>query len=172
MTQQNPNNNLEPLTTDDVQLYLQQHLTAAKGGLALFKRVAENHPDMQVRETVTELKREVEEDFSRLEEIARRFDASRAPVQEGMAALGEKLGRLKLNGRITSRSPLSDLFEVEALIDGVFAKKQCWNTLRLWAAHEASLDVAQIDSLLARAERQLERLGQLHDATAARYRGE
>ena len=171
MTQQNPANRLEPLTTKNVQLYLQHHLVAAKGGLALFKRVAENHPDVQVRETVTELKREVEDDFNRLEDIARRFDASRAPVQEGMAALGEKLGRLKLNGRIASRSPLSDLFEVEALIDGVFAKKQCWNTLRLWAAHKTSLDVAQIDSLLARAERQLARLSQLHDATAARYRG-
>ena len=40
----------------------------------------------------------------------------------GVAWIGEKAGRLKFNGRILSRSPVSDLEELELLRLGVEGK--------------------------------------------------
>ena len=44
--------------------------------------------------------------------------------------LGEKLSRLKLNGRLLSRSPLSDLVEFEFIATAVLAKRAGFETLR------------------------------------------
>lgn len=46
-----------------------------------------------------------------------------------VAQIGERVGRLKPNGRALRRSPLSDLMEVEVLIDAVAAKRTGWRAL-------------------------------------------
>ena len=47
--------------------------------------------------------------------------------------VGERVGRLKLNGRLLARSPLSSLEELELLSLGVTGKAAGWRTLRLLA---------------------------------------
>jgi hypothetical protein len=49
------------------------------------------------------------------------------------AWIGEKVGRLKFNGHLTSRSPLSGLEELEMLRLGVEGKAAGWRTLRTLA---------------------------------------
>ena len=58
---------------------------------------------------------DIEADEQALRAIIRRLDVPvrRRRIFAGRAA--EKLGRLKPNGRLTKRSPLSDLVEIEAL---------------------------------------------------------
>ena len=53
----------------------------------------------------------------------------------------EKAARLKLNGRLLSRSPLSSLEELEMLRLGVEGKAAGWRTLRALAVHEYLGDV-------------------------------
>jgi hypothetical protein len=67
---------------------------------------------------------------------------------------GEKAGRLKLNGHLVSRSPLSDLEELEFLLLGVEGKTAGWHTLRALADYDTRLDQGQLDELIARAKRQ------------------
>ncbi|HEY6792288.1 MAG TPA: hypothetical protein VI365_33750, partial [Trebonia sp.] len=67
---------------------------------------------------------------------------------------GEKAGRLKLNGHLLSRSPLSDLEETEMLRLGVEGKAAGWRTLHAVAQRDRRLDTGQLDELLARATRQ------------------
>ena len=58
------------------------------------------------------------------------------PVQQYKVALGwaaEKVGRLKPSGHLLTRSPLSDLEEIEAMRLGVEGKAACWQMLRLLA---------------------------------------
>jgi len=79
--------------------------------------------------------------------------------------VGERVGRLKPNGRIVRRSPLSDLIEIEALIDAVSAKRAGWYALA--AAHLPAPETSRVAELLDRAEDQLERLRPIHTTLAA-----
>ena len=69
--------------------------------------------------------------------------------------IGEKAGRLKLNGRLLSRSPLSSLEELELMRLGVTGKAAGWRTLRLLADADPRLDRGRLDELIARADSQL-----------------
>jgi hypothetical protein len=78
----------------------------------------------------------------------------------------EKLGRLKLNGRLTSYSPLSRVLELEGLIMGVNGKLGMWQALRRMADGDSRFDAARYDRLIARGESQIARLREHHDAIA------
>jgi hypothetical protein len=78
----------------------------------------------------------------------------------------EKVGRLKPNGRILSRSPLSDVLEVEALRLAVEGKAAGWLLLRRFAEQDGRLDPAQLDRLINRAARQAEVLEDLRVKSA------
>jgi hypothetical protein len=80
---------------------------------------------------------------------------------------GEKAGRLKFNGHLLTRSPLSDLEETEMLRLGVEGKAAGWRTLRAVAERDSRLDTGQLDELLARAARQSDELESLRVSIAA-----
>jgi len=80
--------------------------------------------------------------------------------------MGEKAGRLKLNGRLLSRSPHSDVLELELRRLGVEGKASCWRTLRTLADTGIGLDPSHLDGLLDRATRQAHSLESLRTATA------
>lgn len=66
----------------------------------------------------------------------------------------ERVGRLKLNGRLRGYSPLSRFVELEFLLMGIEGKKQLWTTLRDLAELDSRLPKINFDELIARAERQ------------------
>ncbi|MDT7562014.1 MAG: hypothetical protein QOG76_638, partial [Pseudonocardiales bacterium] len=72
--------------------------------------------------------------------------------------IAEKAGRVKLNGHLLSRSPLSSVTELEGMRLGVEGKTSAWRTLRALAEHDRRLDRTRLDELLARATRQAEEL--------------
>ena len=79
--------------------------------------------------------------------------------------LGEKAGRLKPNGHLLSRSPLSPVVELEALSIGIEGKRLLWVGLHD-AAGELGLPPERFSELEARAARQREEL-ESHRAAAA-----
>jgi hypothetical protein len=85
----------------------------------------------------------------------------------GAAWIGEKAGRLKFNGRLFARSPLSDLEELEMLRLGVEGKAAGWRTLRTLADTDPRLDPARLDELISRARRQADVLEDLRVAAAS-----
>ncbi|GAA2608548.1 hypothetical protein SMC26_28965 [Actinomadura fulvescens] len=133
-------------------IYLNDHLAGATGGVELARRVAgakRNEPDGEV---LRGLAREIAEDRDALLEI---MDALGVPVRRYKvigAWAAEKAGRLKLNGRIVGRSPLSDLVELEMLRLGVEGKSALWGTLRTMT--DPALDGRRLDGLFSRARRQ------------------
>lgn len=67
------------------------------------------------------------------------------PRLQGLRLLGwERAGRLKLNGRLVARSPLSDLEETEMLRLGVDGKAAGWRTLRALAERDGRLDAERL----------------------------
>ncbi len=83
----------------------------------------------------------------------------------------EKVGRLKANGHLLRRSPLSDLVEMDALVLGVQGKAAGFRVLRSIAAGDPRLDATDLDRLVDRAERQAGVLERLRRQAAARTLG-
>lgn len=54
----------------------------------------------------------------------------RSPIKPALALVSERVGRLKLNGRVREYSPLSRLLELEGLLLGVAGKRAMWRLLR------------------------------------------
>jgi hypothetical protein len=99
--------------------------------------------------------------------MVRRLGVRRTLYKEPLALVAERLGRLKPNGAVVRRSPLSDVVEYEALALAIAAKRTLWRTLRAMAATRSELDAAELDSLARRADDQAETAERLR-ADAAR----
>ena len=89
-------------------------------------------------------------------------------VKQLAAWAGEKAGRVKLNGHLLTRSPLSALEETELLRLGVEGKAAGWRSLRVLAERDDRLDADRLDDLLDRAKRQSDTLETLRVGIAER----
>jgi transaldolase len=148
--------------------YLNDHYAGATGGLELFQRAAGTGRSEEERAVLKDLARQVEEDREALAQIMTDLDVSVDRTRAALGWVAEKAGRLKTNGSLFSRSPLSDVLETEAMLLGVLGKAAGWRTLRAVADTDRRLDSARLDLLLDRAERQSTALEKLRVAAATR----
>ncbi|GGX70265.1 hypothetical protein GCM10010515_42470 [Streptomyces fructofermentans] len=149
-------------------IYLNDHHTGATGGLELFRRAAGAKKGDEQEAVLTDLARQVEEDRDALAQIMTDLDVSVDRTKAALGWVAEKAGRLKTNGHLFSRSPLSDVLEAEAMLLGVQGKAACWRTLRALADTDRRLDATNLDTLLERAEQQSTALEELRAAAATR----
>ncbi|MEX5274569.1 hypothetical protein RF638_11505 [Kocuria sp. CPCC 205235] len=147
------------MTTKTIETYLQDHHAGSAAGLDAFRRVAEGHGDREVRSKVGRLAYDVAEDQRSLETIMSAFDIKPSQLKDIPARAAEKIGRLKLNERVTKRSPLSDVVELEALTAAVYAKSLGWRILL--EVNDDRLDKSKIEELLNRAREQENELEEL-----------
>ena len=148
-------------------IYLNDHLAGSTGGLELARRTAVAHRGTEAGTTLTRLAKEIEQDREMLLEIMAALDVPVRQYKVASAWVIEKVGRLKLNGRLLDRSPLSSLVELETLRLGVAGKACLWRTLLVVAKHEPRLDAPRLDALLDRATSQLESLEAMRLGAAA-----
>jgi hypothetical protein len=152
-------------------IYLNDHLAGATTGTELAHRMARSHGDGQDSGTLRRLAAEVGQDRAALLDIMAALGIKVRRYKVGAAWIGEKAGRLKFNGRLFARSPLSDLEELEILRLGVEGKAAGWRTLRALADSDPRLDSARLDELIARARRQADVLEDLRVAAASQVLG-
>ena len=139
---------------DPLAIYLNDHLAGATGGLELARRVAGAG---QVPAPPAQLRQFAEEVAEDRDTLLRIMGTLGLPVRSYKAWAGwagEKAGRLKLNGHLTTRSPLSSLEELELLRLAVEGKAAGWRTLRVLADRDSRLAAGQLDELISRALRQ------------------
>ncbi|MFD3328442.1 hypothetical protein [Streptomyces sp. NPDC058701] len=148
-------------------IYLNDHLAGAGGGVELFRRAARAHRDDALGPPLEALAKEVAADRESLRALmaALGVPAKRTRMAAGWVA--EKAGRLKLNGRLLSRSPLSDVLELEAMRLGVEGKAACWRSLRAVARTDPRIESSHIEELIHRAERQISTLETIRGNRAA-----
>ncbi len=148
-----------------LEIYLNDHLGGATMGVELFRR-ASRSAQGSVKTQLQELTTEVERDRESLRTL---MGTLAVPVHRYKVLGGwvlEKAARLKPNGRLLRRSPLSDLIELEGLLLGVQGKAAGFRTLRRLADTDTRLQAGNLDELIARAERQANTLEQLRIHTA------
>lgn len=154
-------------TRDLLGIYLNDHLAGAIAGTGLARRMAASaEPGTERAAVLGRLASEITADRAALLRIMTALGVPVRGYKVFAAWAGERAGRLKLNGRLLTRSPLSDLEETEMLRLGVDGKAAGWRTLRALAERDGRLDAGRLDDLLARAGRQSRELESLRVSTA------
>jgi predicted DNA-binding ribbon-helix-helix protein len=150
-----------------LRIYLQDHLAGATAGLELARRARGANKGTDYGPPLAKIADEIASDRRQLENVIRDlgFGSDRL---KNIAAWGmEKLGRLKLNGELTSYSPLSRVVELEGLITGINGKRALWLALLEIAPDEPRLDATLLERLRDRAEEQRATVEELRRKAAA-----
>src|SRR5699024_7725652 len=117
-------------TKDLLELYLSDHLTGATAGVNRIERMAEDYIDTPVYAELSTVADEIRSDRELLRTIIEDLGLARKPYRQAVAWVGERVGRLKLNGRVLERSPMTMLLEAEIMRSAVNGKIGGWETLR------------------------------------------
>lgn len=144
-----------------LRLYLKDHLTGSTAGVQRIRRMARAYADTPLGTPLSELAREIAEGREHLLQVMDRLHMRPGRLRNAIAAIGELLGRLKLNGRFIRQSPTSPLLETELMRSAVIGQRGLWQTLTT-LAEELSLNRADYEALTATTTRLLESLDQIH----------
>jgi hypothetical protein len=156
---------------DLLGIYCNDHLAAATGGIELVSRMLGRHRGTTHEAKLEELLDELREERAALRSSMAALDIPVRQYKQVASWVGEKLARLKLNGHVLSRSPLSDLVEFEFIATAVLAKRCGFETLRVVAAAEKRLDAPLLDRMIAQADKQHDWLADARREVAARVFG-
>lgn len=142
-------------------IYLDDHLAGATAGAHRMQRMPDDFVDTPYFAPLSELAMEIERERARLAALIAALDLPRRPLRQAASWAGERVGRLKGNGAVVSRSPLTPLLETELMRSAIVGKLGLWETLadngESWGlrAHE-------FEDLAARAHSQLDTLDAVH----------
>ena len=150
-----------------LNIYLNDHLAGAAAGLELAKRCRSSNTGTPLASFLDGLIADIEADKEELETLMSALGAPTDRLKQTAAWVGEKAGRLKLNGQITGYSPLSRLIELEGLSLGVEGKMSLWRSLKEIAGYDSRIATFDLDRLEKRAIEQREEL-EVHRREAAR----
>jgi hypothetical protein len=109
------------MTSRLLRIYLQDHHAASAGGVALARRaLGPHHP----------VAKQIARDRETLEDVLRQLSVRPSAIKIAAVRVAEHAGRLKLNGTLFKRSPLSRVVELETLVVGVRGKEALWTALQ------------------------------------------
>ncbi|MGA9524400.1 MAG: hypothetical protein WBV82_23295 [Myxococcaceae bacterium] len=143
-----------------LRIYLRDHLALVHGGISLVRRTLGPNRDNAVGQLLSPLHLELLEDRALLLDVGHAVGVTPSPVKMFGAWLGERAGRLKLNGRLRGYSPLSRVVELEGLALLCAARESMWRVLERHARLDPRLDVVNYTfraDLAARRRVELER---------------
>lgn len=135
-------------------VYLNDQLAAGVVWREVARRSAANNAGSDVGEMLERVARAIAEDVDTFQQIMRRLGVPKNPVKTRLAVAAERIGRLKLNGRLTGYSPLSRFVELDFLAMGIQGKVILWENLRDLAGLDARLPDVDFGRLIERARSQ------------------
>jgi hypothetical protein len=133
-------------------IYMNDHLAGSTGAIELARRAAQQYQGTPLGEFFSEIGAEIEQDRSTLKDFMAANGIEEDSYKLAAAWVFEKAARLKFNGALLRRSPLTPLVELETLAVGIHGKELMWRALRAGSVDEAT--AARLDELIARAQRQ------------------
>ncbi|HEY2095100.1 MAG TPA: hypothetical protein VGH72_01480, partial [Pseudonocardia sp.] len=102
-----------------LSIYLNDHLAGSTVGVELIRRAANNQRSEPWGPSLARLATEIAEDRDALLDIMRVLEIPTRTYKVYAGWIAEKAGRVKLNGHLLSRSPLSSVTELEGMRLGV-----------------------------------------------------
>jgi hypothetical protein len=152
---------------DPLGIYLNDHLSGATLAVELARRAQRSNEGTSYGDFLERLSAEIEEDRAELEVLMSRLGVGKDRLKLGAAWAAEKVGRLKLNGKLRGYAPLSRVVELEGLMAGVEGKLALWRGLRELAEGKRGVDQDSLARLIERAQRQLRGLRRQHQRAVA-----
>ncbi len=133
-----------------VSILLNDHLATATAGIELARRARGSNDEGELASFLDRVEHDLEANLAVLHEVMVRLNVGPDRLKQLAGWSGEKLGRLKPNGRLTSYSPMSRVTELSSLTLIYQHQLLLWRSLeRLFAGEPEFSDV----DLAARAER-------------------
>jgi hypothetical protein len=163
-----PQEQATPTLSPLIGIYLNDHLAGAAAVLDRVRLARSRNRGNNIGRLLERLLPELEEDRQTLERVLRRLGHSVSRVKVPMGRAAERIGRLKLNGRLLGYSPLSRVLDLEILLLGIEGKRSLWAAMREVAAETDRLAGFDFDDLLKRAEQQRDSLREHHAQVVAR----
>jgi hypothetical protein len=153
-----------PDTIDEklLGLYLSDHLTGATAGLGRIERMAKDFTDTPAHAELATMAGAIRREREQLRGLIHELGVRQRPHRQAAAWLVERAGRLKLNGRLLSRSPMTLVLEAELMRAAVLAKIGGWQTLEELAP-ELGLEPSRFAGLAAEGRAQIETLDRVHE---------
>ncbi|MGY1591450.1 hypothetical protein ACI789_21185 [Geodermatophilus sp. SYSU D00965] len=152
-------------------VYTNDHLAAATGGIELVSRMLGRHRGGPYESRLAELLGELHEERAALRGTMQALGLPVRQYKQVATWVGEKLSRLKLNGHLLSRSPLSDLVEFEFISTAVLAKRAGFETLRALGETDERVDAQLFHRLIEQADKQHQWLAPVRREVAAHVFG-
>ncbi|TYP90384.1 hypothetical protein [Blastococcus xanthinilyticus] len=158
---------------DLLTVYCNDHLAAATGGVELVGRMLGVHRGTPYEGPLEQLLDELREERAALRTTLGSLGLPVRQYKQLATWVAEKLSRGKLNGRLVSRSPLSDLVEFEFIATAVLAKRAGFETLRALGETDQRIDTGLFERLIDQADRQHHWLSEARrDVAAAVFGGQ
>ena len=137
-----------------LRVYMNDQLAAGIVWREVARRAQRSNDGTELGDALERVATGIAEDVETFQAIMRRLGIRRDPVKRGLAIAGERVGRLKLNGRSRGYSPLSRFVELDFLAMGIDGKRLLWSNLRDLAGLATRLPDIDFDALIERAEQQ------------------
>lgn len=95
------------ITKDLIELYVSDHLTGATAGTERIERMEKDFVDTPVYPQISQVADKIRRERALLQQIIHDLGFKQKPYRQAAAWVGEHVGRLKLNNRVLSRSPMT-----------------------------------------------------------------
>ena len=146
---------------------MNDQLALGIGWREVARRAQRSNEGTELGDALARVSTAIAEDVDTFAAIMRRLGMRRNPVKTSAALAAERVGRLKLNGRVRSYSPLSRFVELDFLLMGIDGKRVLWANLRDHAGLASRLPDVDFDALIERADRQRAELEPFHARAGA-----
>lgn len=141
-----------------LRIYMNDQLALGIGWREVAKRAQGQNDGTPLGEALRRVATGIAEDVETFEAIMDRLGFGRDRVKTTAATVAERVGRLKLNGRLRGYSPLSRFAELDFLAIGIEGKKILWANLRDFGDLARRLPDVDFEELIRRAQSQRDEL--------------
>ncbi len=157
------------MDNDLLRIYLNDHRAGAAAGVALCERCLRNNVGTEYEGFLRQLSQQMHEERRVFISLLHSLGIRPNPIKLMAAWVAERLGRLKLNGRVRDYSPLSRLWELESLKLAAVAKASLWRSLRAIEDTDRRLQTVELERFIEQADEQITILERhrVHAASAA-----
>lgn len=147
--------------------YVRTHIAGSTAGVRLFEHSGRHQRDREIGAVVLEIHEQLLDERDYLRALADRLGPGENPIFSTLAALGEKVSRLKPTdfGRRTETTDLADLEAMRIALSGKLAG---WDSLLAVVDDHPELDRAVLERYRDQALTQRERIADAHRLVASR----
>ena len=112
--------------TRHLAIYLNDHLAGSTTAIELVRRAVEQYEGTPLGDFFAAIGAEIEQDRDTLKAVMAANGVEQQRYKLAAAWAAEKAARLKFNGALLRRSPLTPLVELETLAVGIHGKESLW----------------------------------------------